>query len=153
MPPNRLVDVAFETVKYLLDTNHWSSIQRRRPEVVARIQALPAEATLYMPVVAQAELLAGVELIEDERRRDRLRELYRFAVAQATEVLAVTSQVAERYAHIFADLRRKGTPIGTNDMWIAAIAQLHDLTLVTNGADFRFVDGLTVEDWVTHRTE
>ncbi len=106
-----------------------------------------------MPVVAQAELLAGVELIEDERRRDRLRELYRFAVAQATEVLAVTSQVAERYAHIFADLRRKGTPIGTNDMWIAAIAQLHDLTLVTNDADFRFVDGLTVEDWVTHRTE
>ncbi len=106
-----------------------------------------------MPVVAQAELLAGVELIEEEGRRDRLRELYRFAVAQATEVLGITSQVAEQYAQIFADLRRKGTPIETNDMWIAAIAQVHDLILVTNDAGFRFVDGLTIEDWVIHRKQ
>ena len=134
-------------MNYLLDTNHWSSLQRNHPAVVTRIQGLPEEATLYMPVVAQAELLAGVELINSGPRHRQLRALYEHAVSQATEVLGITSAVAERYAPIFAALRRKGTPIETDDIGIAAIAQAHDLILVTSDAHFGLIDGLTVEDW------
>jgi predicted nucleic acid-binding protein len=54
-------------VNYLLDTNHWSYLQRREARVVRHIQSLSDTATLYMPVVAQAELLAGVELVVSER--------------------------------------------------------------------------------------
>jgi len=45
-------------------------------------------------------------------------------------------------------LARKGTPIGPNDLQIAAIALSHDLTLIThNTAEFNRVDGLQLEDW------
>lgn len=49
-------------MNYLLDTDHWSYIQRKYPQVIARIEYLPEDATLYMPAIAQAELLVGVEL-------------------------------------------------------------------------------------------
>ena len=49
-------------MRYLLDTNHWSYLQRRHPGIVARLRGLSDDAVLYMPVLAQAELLAGVEL-------------------------------------------------------------------------------------------
>ena len=70
-------------MNYPLDTNHWSSLQRNHPAVVTRIHGLPEEATLYVPVVAQAELLGGVELINNEPRQRQLRALYEHAVAQA----------------------------------------------------------------------
>lgn len=60
----------------LLDTNHWSYLQRREASVVSHIQSLPDAATLYMPVVAQAELLAGVELAVHEPRKQELQTLY-----------------------------------------------------------------------------
>ena len=62
-------------MKYLLDTNHWSYLQRGHPSVLARLQALAVDAVLYMPVVAQAELLAGVELTAAGRRKEELRRL------------------------------------------------------------------------------
>ena len=64
-------------MNYLLDTNHWSYLQRHEAMVVNHIQSLPDEATLYMPVVAQAELLAGVELAVSEPRKPELHTLYR----------------------------------------------------------------------------
>ncbi|MFO7601267.1 MAG: type II toxin-antitoxin system VapC family toxin [Candidatus Desulfacyla sp.] len=55
---------------------------------------------------------------------------------------------ARRYGEIRSDLARKGTPIGPNDLMIAAIASIHDLTLVThNTREFNRVTGLNLEDW------
>ena len=52
------------------------------------------------------------------------------------------------YGRIRADLRSKGTPIGPNDLMIAAIALVHDATLVThNVKEFARVNGLSLEDW------
>jgi tRNA(fMet)-specific endonuclease VapC len=85
--------------------------------VVNHIQILPDEAALYMPVVAQAELLAGVELAVSEPRKQELRTLYRQVITMAADILPITSEVAEQFAHIFANLRRKGRPIDTNDIW------------------------------------
>jgi tRNA(fMet)-specific endonuclease VapC len=134
-------------VNYLLDTNHWSYLQRREAMVVSHIQSLPDDATLYMPVVAQAELLAGIELAVSEPRQQELRTLYVQVIAMATDILPITSEVAEQFAHIFANLRRKGRPIETNDIWIAAIARLHNLVVVTNDDHFQYVEGLQVENW------
>ncbi|CUU35837.1 tRNA(fMet)-specific endonuclease VapC [Armatimonadetes bacterium GXS] len=118
-------------MRYLLDTNHWSYIQRRHPGVIAHIQRLPETAMLYMPVVAQAELLMGIQLIPSPRRRSELQALYEEAVMMATEILPITTPVAEQFAQIAGDLRRRGQPIPTNDLWIAAIAMAHNLILVT----------------------
>jgi tRNA(fMet)-specific endonuclease VapC len=134
-------------VKYLLDTNHWSYLQEQHPLVVSRLHQLSDEASLYMSVVSQGELLAGVEWAQGLRRKRRLLELYEQVVAMATAILPVTPQVAERYAQIYAQLRQKGRLIQTNDIWIAASALVYDMILVSADAHFRFIDGLTVEDW------
>jgi tRNA(fMet)-specific endonuclease VapC len=134
-------------VSYLLDTNHWSYLQEQHPLVVSRLHQLSDEASLYMSVVSQGELLAGVEWAQGLRRKRRLLELYEQVVAMATAILPVTPQVAERYAQIYAQLRQKGRLIQTNDIWIAASALVYDMILVSADAHFRFIDGLTVEDW------
>jgi len=134
-------------VNYLLDTNHWSYLQEQHPLVVSRLHQLSDEASLYMSVVSQGELLAGVEWAQGLRRKRRLLELYEQVVAMATAILPVTPQVAERYAQIYAQLRQKGRLIQTNDIWIAASALAYDMILVSADAHFRFIDGLTVEDW------
>ena len=136
-------------MKYLLDTNHWSYLQRGHPSVLARLQSLAMDAVLYMPVVAQAELLAGVELTAAGRRKEELRRLYERVVAESAEVLPIDSRVAERFALIFAGLHRAGRRIETNDIWIAAIAWVHECIVVSNDAHFRGIDDLTVEDWTT----
>ena len=139
-------------MNYLLDTNHWSYLQRREAMVVSHIQNLPDEATLYMPVVAQAKLLAGVELAVSEPRKQELRTLYAQVITMAADILPITSEVAEQFAHIFANLRRQGRPIDTNDIWIAAIARVHNLVVVTNDEHFQYVEGLQVENWSTTST-
>jgi tRNA(fMet)-specific endonuclease VapC len=134
-------------MNYLLDTNHWSYLQRNQPAVVAHIQSLPDEAKLYMPVVTQGELLVGVALASSEQRKQQLQILYEQVVTRATLILPITSPVTQHYATIFASLQRKGKPIPTNDMWIAAIATTYNLIMVSNDEHFQYVDGLLVEDW------
>ncbi len=82
-------------MNYLLDTNHWSYLQRNHPAVVAHIQSLPGEAKLYMPVVAQGELLTGVALATDEQRKQRLQALYELVITRATLILPITSAVTQ----------------------------------------------------------
>ncbi len=99
-----------------------------------------------MPVVAQAELLAGVELVPDPPRRAELRALYLQAIEQTTEIIPIDSRVAERFAAIFVQLQTTGRPLPTNDIWIAAIAMVHDLTVISHDAHFQFI-GVRCEDW------
>ena len=135
-------------MKYLLDTNHWSYLQRNHPNVLTHIQDLSDNTTIYMPVVAQAELLVGVELALDDSHKQKLRDLYEQVATEYTEIAYINSQVAEKYASIFTSLKRKGRPIETNDIWIAAIALEYDMILVTNDEHFQYIDGLKIEDWI-----
>ncbi len=134
-------------MNYLLDTNHWSYLQRNHPAVVAHIQSLPGEAKLYMPVVAQGELLAGVALAASEQHKQKLQAWYEQIVTRATLILPITSAVTQEYATIFAALQCKGKPIPLNDIWIAAIANTHNLIVVSSDEHFQYIDGLQVENW------
>ncbi|HMN42398.1 MAG TPA: type II toxin-antitoxin system VapC family toxin [Phycisphaerales bacterium] len=134
-------------MNYLLDTNQWSHIQRKTPGALARTALRPAGSSLFISVVSQAELLAGVERLADGQRKTDLRGLYEVAMRSSAGVLPIDSRVAERYALVAAQLRRDGTPIGANDMWIGATAIVHDLVLVTNDAHFGYIKGVRVEDW------
>jgi tRNA(fMet)-specific endonuclease VapC len=124
-------------VSYLLDTNHWSHIQRNHPVVAARLKSLPANTKIYIPVVAQGELLAGIGLLSDGARRQRLEKWYQQSFADDSAVLPITADVAYHYAQIFVHLRQAGTPIETNDIWIAAIARANNLTVVSADQHFR----------------
>jgi len=64
------------------------------------------------------------------------------------ESLSFEDDAARKYGEIRSDLARKGTPIGPNDLMIAAIASVHEAVLVThNTREFTRVTGLKVEDW------
>ena len=80
-------------MRYLLDTNHWSYLQEGNPAVVALLKILPDEAVLYMSVITQAELLAGIELVQSERRRQELYSLYEQVLQQVSEILPITTEV------------------------------------------------------------
>lgn len=92
-------------MNYLLDTNQWSYLQERHQQVVAHLRQLPDDATLFMSVVSQAELLTGIELVANTRRERELRSLYQEVIAMATEILPVTSGIALQFAKIHAALR------------------------------------------------
>lgn len=131
--------------KYLLDTDVFSLMVKGQDEAInARMQALSkGEATLsvitigeYFYGVAHAPLSAL-----REKRAQRLIDFF--------GVLPLGAEVAAGYGQIRADLRAKGTPIGPNDLWLAAQAKAHGLVMVTrNTREFKRVPGLKVENWI-----
>jgi tRNA(fMet)-specific endonuclease VapC len=97
----------------------------------------------YVPSVAMGELFFGAE--RANRRAVELARVERFAISN--EVLPCDLVTARFYGEIRDALRRKGRPIPDNDIWIAALAQQHDLTLATRDAHFREVDALSLLSW------
>jgi tRNA(fMet)-specific endonuclease VapC len=131
--------------KYLLDTNICIYIAKRKPpEVLARFQSLAA-GDLAMSIVTYGELIYGAE--RSTQRQASMSIIARFV--EAVPILAMTIDTALHYGAIRAALASRGTPIGNNDLWIAANARAAGLTLVTNNdGEFRRVPGLIVENWV-----
>ena len=129
---------------YLLDTNAVSdAVRHPTGPVAARLSALlPGQAAVS--VIVEGELRYGIAKAQAtaiERRVDAL--LTRIAT------LELDARVARRHGELRADLASRGTPIGMNDLWIAAHALTLGLTLVTDNEDeFRRVPGLTVENWL-----
>lgn len=134
-------------MNYLLDTNHWSFLQRGRQSVIEKLRTLPPSATVSLSVVSQAELLVGIERLAEGKRKLELAQFYKQSIEEAANILPITSAVAERFAIIFVALKRIGRPVATNDIWIAATAMEHGLTLVTNDSDFQLIEGVNTEDW------
>lgn len=115
-----------EKNKVILDTSAYSAFLRGNPAVARTIQE--ADEITFTPVVL-GELYAGFLLGKQEKRnRDILSE---FLAAPRVKVLDIDAETAERYAAIFSYLREKGTPIPTNDLWIAASAMQHGLKILT----------------------
>ena len=91
-----------------------------------------------------AELQYGIENSNSKEKNSLA--LMRFLSIMT--ILPFDRNAAAEYAAIRASLRKKGTPIGTMDMLIAAHAKSEGLTIVThNTKEFERVDGLAVEDW------
>jgi tRNA(fMet)-specific endonuclease VapC len=135
--------------RYLLDTNICIYIAKGKPpEVLARFEALAA-GELAMSLITYGELLFGAA--RSASAAQALATVDQLTVA--IPVLPLNLEVAAHYGSIRAGLAAMGTPIGNNDLWIAAHARAARLTVVTNDeSEFRRVPGLTVENWVdAHR--
>jgi predicted nucleic acid-binding protein len=123
--------------RVVLDTSAYSRFQSRHAGIVA---ALAEAKIILMPVTVLGELEAGFEL--GMRSAANRQELARFLADPAVAVLDTTSAVARRWARIFARLRRAGTPVSANDMWIAAAAMECGGHLLTFDSDFAKIPGL-----------
>lgn len=105
------------------------------------------EEAFYISVVTASELLHGVHRAADPARRAR-RSAFVEAVLDAFPVLGVDMPVARVHAELWAGLAEAGTPISAHDLWVAATAVAHGLSLATaNRREFDRVAGLVVEDW------
>lgn len=134
-------------MRYLMDTDHCSHLQCGHPLVVKHLQSLPADAEVVTSVITQAELLVGIHQAPTPQRQEELRALYEWLITSISDILPVTTNVAELFAVIAVGLKRKGKPIPINDIWIAAIALANECILVSGDEHFRLIDGLQVEDW------
>ena len=131
--------------RYLLDTNVVSELIRHpQGSVAARVAAAGEEAVCTSIVVA-AELRYGAAKSGSERLADRVER-----VLSVMDVVALEPPADRRYADIRLQLTQHGTPIGPNNLLIAAQALALDLTVVTaNEREFARVPGLRVENWLS----
>jgi tRNA(fMet)-specific endonuclease VapC len=132
-------------VTHLLDTNSCAEQLRRgtASTVAARlISTSPGDVVLCSVVVA--ELLYGAYRSAQQSRN--LAQVRAFSSGFAS--LPFDDRAADEYGELRAQLHRSSSPIGPNDLMIAAIARAHGLTLVThNTAEFSRVPRLAIEDW------
>jgi predicted nucleic acid-binding protein len=124
----------------LLDTSAYSGISRANARL--RQHVLEAESVCLSPIVL-GELRAG--FVHGSRRNENERILRQFLSAHRVKVLSVDSSTSEFYAEITNRLRTAGTPIPTNDIWIAASAMQHGATLLTTDAHFQRIPHILVE--------
>lgn len=131
--------------RYLLDSDVFSLMVKGTDEAInERMQTL-AKGEAVLSVITTGEFFYGVAhqpiSVLKDKRAQRLIDFY--------GVLPISEEVSLVYGQIRAALRAKGTPIGPNDLWLAAQAKAHGLVMVTrNGKEFKRVPGLKVEDWV-----
>lgn len=100
----------------------------------ATVHAIREADEIYLNAVVLGEMLAG--FMTGERREKNATELARFLDSPRVNLIDVDEATAERYAVIFTTLRAAGTPIPTNDLWIAASAMQYGLRLLTLDAHF-----------------
>ena len=135
-------------MRYMLDTNILIYIIKRKPpSVIERFSRCAPDDELMMSFVTYAELLKGAMR---STRRQRVEEQLASLCQLIPVSYEVTPLLAQRYAEHSARLKSLGTPIGNNDLWIAAHALSLNCVLVThNTKEFSRIEGLTIEDWVS----
>jgi len=132
----------------LLDTNILIYlIKNHPPQVAERIDALAPNDSLAMSFITWAELLQGAE--GSQRREATLRQLDLLA-RQVPVLYPEGPKICRHYAVQATALKRRSTPIGANDLWIACHALALDATLVShNVSEFARIEGLRLEDWAS----
>ncbi len=124
-------------MKILLDTSAYVGFKRNNVELVEMI--VTADLILFSAVVL-GELLFGFR--SGSRFKKNLDELNGFLENDAVEIVSIGKISADRYSRIATQLRRQGTPIPTNDIWIAAQTMEHGAELVTTDSHFDKISGL-----------
>lgn len=98
------------------------------------VEVLRSAAEIFVPLIVLAELRAG--FAHGTRREHNEKVLVRFMNSNRVRVVAPDEQTTHFYAQVYADLRKRGRPIPTNDIWIAAISMQHDLVLFDRDRHF-----------------
>jgi tRNA(fMet)-specific endonuclease VapC len=124
-------------VKILLDTNAYSALSAGHPAIEAKFRQAKE---VVLSAVMLGELLYGFR--HGSRYEKNRKKLDEFLSYPQVRWLPVTLQTAERFGQIAADLRRKGRPIPTNDIWIAAQALELGAELVSLDPHFAHIEEL-----------
>lgn len=123
--------------RIIIDTNFYAAFKRNEAEAVNLIKS--AE---YIGVnsVILGELLAGFRC--GNRERENRTELDQFLDSARVHIVVVDDETSEFYAQVFSELRQKGRPIPSNDLWLAASTLQHGLALATYDDHFGYISSL-----------
>lgn len=124
-------------MKIILDTNAYVAFKRGHDLVVDRVRN--AHRVVFSTVVV-GELMFGFRY--GSRTAKNMEELAKFLDNPYVEIVPVTITTADRFGRVATDLRRNGSPIPTNDIWIAAHAFETGAELLSFDRHFERVDGL-----------
>jgi tRNA(fMet)-specific endonuclease VapC len=124
----------------ILDTNALSAFAEAEPRAVAEIEKAQS---IAIPVIVLGEFWFG---IAQSRRRMEYERWIENSLP-VFRVLEVETETAAKYAEVRLELKRAGTPIPSNDGWIAALCRQHDLPLLSQDKHFDSVKGLRRVGW------
>jgi tRNA(fMet)-specific endonuclease VapC len=125
-------------VRLALDTNRYTDLCRGIAEVVETVEAADE---VRLPFVVLGELRAGFAVGNQGPRNEAI--LRRFLLKPGVDTLYADEQTTHHYANVYRQLRKQGTPMPTNDMWIAALVLQHSLVLYDRDPHFDALPQLT----------
>jgi tRNA(fMet)-specific endonuclease VapC len=124
-------------VRILLDTNAYSALKRGHEGVLELVRK---SEHLYLSTIVLGELYFGFR--QGARYDTNHRDLESFLERPQVSLISVTAVTSDRFGRIASSLRQKGTPIPSNDIWIAAHAMETGADLVSFDRHFDHVEGL-----------
>jgi len=128
-------------VRLALDTHTYSDFCRGDPRIVERLESAES---IYLPMIVIGELRAGFGVGSHGSENERV--LQQFLIQSGVEMLLPDEETCFHYAAVYRQLRSQGTPIPTNDMWIAGLVLQHGLVLLHRDQHFQHLPQLaTIE--------
>jgi tRNA(fMet)-specific endonuclease VapC len=125
-------------VRLALDTNRYSDLCRGHSSVAESVESADE---VWLPFIVLGELRAGFAAGTRGPHNEAM--LRRFLMKPSVGVLYADEQTTHHYGAVYRQLRKQGTPIPTNDMWIAALVLQHSLVLCARDAHFDVLPQLT----------
>jgi tRNA(fMet)-specific endonuclease VapC len=126
-------------MKVLLDTNGYTALMSGDEKITAILEKADE---VCIPAVVLGELYAGFQLGKYLARN--LHELEQFLSKPGVRCIEIGKTIAERYGILVIDLKKKGTPIPTNDIWIAAVVLETGSRLLSKDSHFTKIPGIAL---------
>ena len=124
-------------MKIIIGTSAYVGFKRSVTDIVDCI--VSAESVLFSPIVL-GELMFGFRNVT--HFKENMDDLDSFLQQEVVELALIGNITSDRYSRIAEQLKRKGTPTPTNDIWIAAQTMEHGVELITTDRHFEKIDGL-----------
>ncbi|MEK6599345.1 MAG: type II toxin-antitoxin system VapC family toxin [Deltaproteobacteria bacterium] len=123
--------------RILADTNDYAAFKKNEAAAVAAFRSVEY---IGINIIVLGELFSGFK--GGSKEAQNRRELEQFLASPRVDVVLPDEETAEFYAKIYWDLKKKGKPVPTNDIWVAASAMRHGLSLFTYDDHFNIISGL-----------
>lgn len=124
-------------MNFLIDTSAYSAAQRDNQKIIDYFNEADH---IFLPSIVEGELRVGFAYGSKKVENNEL--LNKFMNQNSVSVVNLSELTPAVFAEIYAELRTAGTPIGQNDLWIAALAREHSLPVLTLDKDFNYVKSI-----------